>query len=108
MLLQYAFHHCPPREASFIIKSRELQRRRIKHCVAEVVQQDTCNKVQHEVLESVQEDTCSKGMVLSLLQMPEELLYDPQVLELREEIKGLQADFIDTHKALDAAQEQVK
>lgn len=40
--------------------------------------------------------------------MPEELLYDPQVMELREEIKSLQADFIDTHKALDAAQEQVK
>jgi hypothetical protein len=40
--------------------------------------------------------------------MPEELLYDPQVLELREEIKSLQADFIDTHKALDAAQDLVK
>lgn len=42
------------------------------------------------------------------LQMPEELLYHPEVMELREAIKGLQADFVDTHKALDAAQTEVK
>jgi hypothetical protein len=40
--------------------------------------------------------------------MPEELLYHPEVMELREAIKGLQADFVDTHKALDAAQQEVK
>jgi intraflagellar transport protein 81 len=42
------------------------------------------------------------------MQMPEELLYDPQVIELREEIKGLQAEFIEAHKSLDAAQQDVK
>lgn len=41
-------------------------------------------------------------------QMPDELLYDPQVIELREDIKGLQAEFVNAHKALDAAQQQVK
>jgi hypothetical protein len=40
--------------------------------------------------------------------MPDELLYDPQVNELREEIKQLQAEFVDSHKALDAAQQHVK
>lgn len=41
-------------------------------------------------------------------QMPEELLYDPQVIELREEIRGLQGEFVASHKALDAAQAHVK
>ena len=40
--------------------------------------------------------------------MPDELLYDPQVIELREEIKSLQGEFVSSHKALDAAQQQVK
>jgi formylmethanofuran dehydrogenase subunit B len=40
--------------------------------------------------------------------MPEELCYHPEVMELREAIKGLQAEFVDTHKALDAAQQEVK
>jgi hypothetical protein len=40
--------------------------------------------------------------------MPEELCYHPEVMELREAIKGLQADFVDTHKALDAAPQEVK
>jgi hypothetical protein len=43
-----------------------------------------------------------------MLQMPDELLYDPQVIELREEIKGLQGEFVNSHKALDAAQQHVK
>jgi hypothetical protein len=41
-------------------------------------------------------------------QMPEELLYHPEVMELLQAIKDLQADFVDTHKALDAAQQEVK
>lgn len=48
------------------------------------------------------------GYYLSFPDMPEELLYHPEVMELREAIKGLQADFVDTHKALDAAQTEVK
>ncbi|KAF6264768.1 hypothetical protein COO60DRAFT_1654950 [Scenedesmus sp. NREL 46B-D3] len=48
------------------------------------------------------------GYYLSFPDMPEELCYHPEVMELREAIKGLQADFVDTHKALDAAQQEVK
>jgi hypothetical protein len=40
--------------------------------------------------------------------MPDELFYDPQAMELRAEIKALQAEFVDAHKALDAAQEHVR
>lgn len=40
--------------------------------------------------------------------MPEELTYNPEVMELKESIKALQAEFIETHKALDAAQQEVK
>eukprot|EP00878_Enallax_costatus_P017239 GHUV01018100.1.p1 GENE.GHUV01018100.1~~GHUV01018100.1.p1 ORF type:complete len:564 (+),score=220.22 GHUV01018100.1:880-2571(+) len=40
--------------------------------------------------------------------MPEELSYHPEVMELKESIKALQSEFIDTHKALDAAQQEVK
>lgn len=47
-------------------------------------------------------------MHLQTLQMPDELFYEPQVIELREEIKGLQAEFVTSHKALDAAQQHVK
>lgn len=34
--------------------------------------------------------------------MPEELNYDPEVAELKEEIKAMQAVFIDTHKSNEA------
>lgn len=52
---------------------------------------------------------CLYSVVLpACLQMPEELLYHPEVMELREAIKALQAEFVDTHKALDAAQQEVK
>jgi hypothetical protein len=40
--------------------------------------------------------------------MPEELNYDSEVIELKEVIKGLQAEFIEAHKALDTAREEVK
>lgn len=51
---------------------------------------------------------CRLRHALQTLQMPDELFYDPQVIELREEIKGLQAEFVTSHKALDAAQQHVK
>lgn len=50
----------------------------------------------------------AQGPMLLCVQMPDELLYDPQVIELREEIKALQAEFVNAHKALDAAQQHVK
>jgi len=50
----------------------------------------------------------ARGPVLLCVQMPDELLYDPQVIELREEIKAVQAEFVNAHKALDAAQQHVK
>jgi intraflagellar transport protein 81 len=31
--------------------------------------------------------------------MPEEFNFDPDIMELKEEIKGLQAAFVETHKA---------
>lgn len=40
--------------------------------------------------------------------MPEELSYHPEVMELKDAIKGMQAEFVETHKALDAAQQEVK
>lgn len=42
------------------------------------------------------------------LQMPDELFYDPQAVELRSEIKALQAEFVDVHRAMDAAQDSVR
>eukprot|EP00879_Flechtneria_rotunda_P024027 GHRR01025449.1.p1 GENE.GHRR01025449.1~~GHRR01025449.1.p1 ORF type:complete len:555 (+),score=232.10 GHRR01025449.1:142-1806(+) len=48
------------------------------------------------------------GYYLSFPDMPDELSYDPDVMELKEVIKGLQGEFIEAHKALDAAQQEVK
>ncbi|KAF8065737.1 IFT81 [Scenedesmus sp. PABB004] len=41
-------------------------------------------------------------------QMPEELGYHPEVLELKDAIRSLQGEFVATHKALDAAHGGVK
>ena len=40
--------------------------------------------------------------------MPEEMFYDPDILDLRESIKQLHQDFIQTHKEHDAAQNAIK
>ncbi len=34
--------------------------------------------------------------------MPEDLNYDPEIMELKEEIKALQGDFVETHKSNEA------
>ena len=34
--------------------------------------------------------------------MPEEFNFDPDIMELREEIKGLQGAFVETHKSYEA------
>mmetsp|Transcript_19160 Transcript_19160/g.53649 ORF Transcript_19160/g.53649 Transcript_19160/m.53649 type:complete len:674 (-) Transcript_19160:217-2238(-) len=44
------------------------------------------------------------GHYLSFPDMPDELNYDPDVSQLKEEIKGLQEAFIETHKSNEAVQ----
>ena len=36
------------------------------------------------------------------LQMPEEFNFDPDIMELKEEIKAMQQEFIELHKSSDA------
>lgn len=36
-------------------------------------------------------------------QLPEELQYDPEVIELQQELRGLQAEFVEAHRASDQA-----
>jgi hypothetical protein len=40
--------------------------------------------------------------------MPEEMFYDPDILDLRDSIKQLHQDFIQTHKEHDGAQDAIK
>eukprot|EP00775_Hariotina_reticulata_P012912 gene12912-13039_t len=71
---------------------------------------DTVHSVLKWVLSQGQmlEKRAFVGSYLSLPDMPEELNYDPEVIELKEIIKGLQADFIEAHKALDTARDEEK